>query len=58
MEEKIVWILYAVLVIGQGEIILRPIYIYEVQEYCETDKDTLQPFTSVPLTCTTLERDL
>jgi len=52
------WVLAAVFIIGQYEIITRPIYIYDVEEYCEIDKATLQPYTSILLTCTTLEREV
>lgn len=52
------WVLMAVLTIGQYDIILRPIYYYDDYDFCRIDKDTLQPYTSVKLTCTSGDRDV
>ena len=46
------WLLAVILQIGDKEAIIRPYYIIDGYYQCLVIRDQLQPYTSLPLTCT------
>lgn len=53
-----IYILAVILQIGYHEVIVRPYYVVIGQSDCLSLKFQLQPYTTLPLTCMQMEREV